>query len=76
MVLRAKESDLLAVLARSAGEALGRDRLMAEVWDENWSGSTKTLDMHVLTLRRKLGEAGLTGTITTLRGHGYRYDPV
>jgi DNA-binding response OmpR family regulator len=72
--LRPKEFDLLAVLSRGAGEALGRDRLMAEVWDENWSGSTKTLDMHVLAVRRKLAEAGLTGTITTLRRHGYRYE--
>jgi DNA-binding response OmpR family regulator len=72
--LRPKEFDLLAVLARGAGEALSRDRLMAEVWDENWHGPTKTLDMHVLALRRKLASAGLTGTITTLRGHGYRYE--
>jgi DNA-binding response OmpR family regulator len=72
--LRPKEFDLLAVLSRAAGEALGRDRLMAEVWDENWYGSTKTLDMHVLALRRKLADAGLTGTITTLRRHGYRYE--
>jgi DNA-binding response OmpR family regulator len=72
--LRPKEFDLLAVLSRAAGEALGRDRLMAEVWDENWYGSTKTLDMHVLAIRRKLADAGLTGTITTLRRHGYRYE--
>jgi DNA-binding response OmpR family regulator len=72
--LRPREFDLLAVLARSAGEALSRERLMSDVWDENWFGSTKTLDMHVLAVRRKLGEAGLTGRITTLRGYGYRYE--
>ena len=75
VALRPKEFDLLAVLVRNAGEALTRDRLMADVWDENWSGSTKTLDMHVLALRRKLAAAGLPGDpIHTLRGYGYRYD--
>jgi DNA-binding response OmpR family regulator len=74
VALRPKEFDLLGVLTRGAGEALSRERLMAEVWDENWFGPTKTLDMHVLALRRKLADAGLTGTITTLRGHGYRYE--
>jgi hypothetical protein len=39
--LRAREFDLLSVLVRNAGEALTRERLMAEVWDENWFGSTK-----------------------------------
>jgi DNA-binding response OmpR family regulator len=76
VALRPKEFDLLAVLVGNAGEALSRDRLMADVWDENWSGSTKTLDMHVLALRRKLAAAGLPGDpIRTLRGYGYRYDP-
>jgi DNA-binding response OmpR family regulator len=75
VALRAKEFDLLSVLVRNAGEALTRERLMAEVWDEHWSGSTKTLDMHVLALRRKLAAAGLPGDpISTLRGYGYRYE--
>jgi DNA-binding response OmpR family regulator len=73
--LRPKEFDLLFVLAADAGRALTRERLMADVWDENWHGSTKTLDMHVLALRRKLSAAGLTGeVISTLRGFGYRYE--
>jgi DNA-binding response OmpR family regulator len=73
--LRPKEFDLLATLAGNAGQALTRERLMAEVWDENWSGSTKTLDMHVLALRRKLADAGVPGEpISTLRGYGYRYE--
>jgi DNA-binding response OmpR family regulator len=75
VVLRSKEFDLLAVLAQEAGQAITRERLMSEVWDEHWSGSTKTLDMHVMSLRRKLTEAGLSGeVITTLRGYGYRYE--
>src|SRR4051812_23602960 len=68
--LRPKEFDLLAVLAVNAGRAVTRERLMREVWDTEWLGSTKTLDNHVLTLRRKLGHAA----ITTLRGVGYRLE--
>jgi DNA-binding response OmpR family regulator len=75
LALRPKEIDLLALLMSEAGTAVSRDRLMAEVWDEHWFGSTKTLDMHVSSLRRKLGEAGeLPGRIATVRGYGYRYE--
>ncbi|HEY4024311.1 MAG TPA: response regulator transcription factor [Pseudonocardiaceae bacterium] len=78
--LRPKEFDLLAALARQPGTAVTREDLMAEVWDENWFGSTKTLDVTMATLRRRLAEesAGTptpnTPTITTLRGHGYRLE--
>jgi DNA-binding response OmpR family regulator len=71
LVLRPKEFDLLALLVADAGRAVTRERIMREVWDTDWLGSTKTLDTHVLTLRRKLG----SGAITTLRGIGYRFDP-
>ena len=54
--LSPKEFDLLALLVREAGRVVTRERIMAEVWDENWFGSTKTLDMHVSWLRRKLGD--------------------
>lgn len=54
--LSPKEFDLLALLVREAGRVVTRERIMAEVWDENWFGSTKTLDTHVSLLRRKLGE--------------------
>ncbi|MDT7713757.1 MAG: hypothetical protein QOG46_2660, partial [Pseudonocardiales bacterium] len=47
-----------------------RERIMREVWDTEWMGSTKTLDNHILTLRGKLGE----GAIATLRGIGYRLE--
>jgi DNA-binding response OmpR family regulator len=51
---------------------------MEEVWDEHWFGSTKTLDMHISSLRRKLGEQVGEGAapsrITTLRGVGYRLE--
>lgn len=70
--LRTKEFDLLARLAAEPGIAIGRETLISEVWDEHWFGSTKTLDVHIAALRRKLGPGA--PTITTLRGHGYRLD--
>ncbi len=69
--LRPREFDLLLLLAQSAGRVLTRERLLAELWRDHWGGASKTLDMHVSTLRRKLGDPNL---ITTLRGVGYRLD--
>ena len=68
--LSPKEFDLLAVLMRHAGHAVRREDIMAEVWDENWFGSTKTLDMHISWLRRKIGPE----RIVTLRGVGFRLE--
>ena len=67
--LTAKEFDLLAYLAAEPGVVCRRQDILAAVWDENWWGSTKTLDVHVATLRRKLGDVGW---INTVRGVGYR----
>lgn len=82
VALRPKEFELLAVLAHQAGAAVSRETLMAQVWDENWFGPTKTLDVTLASLRRRLHEAAATfphapaiPQITTLRGHGYRLDP-
>jgi DNA-binding response OmpR family regulator len=73
--LRAKEFDLLARLADVAGTALRRENLMTEIWDEHWFGSTKTLDVTVSSLRRKLDDAEPGAVvITTLRGVGYRLE--
>ncbi|MDN4175603.1 response regulator transcription factor [Nocardioides sp. SOB77] len=73
--LRAKEFDLLARLARDAGQVVTRQQLLADVWDEHWFGSTKTLDVHVAGLRRRLGEQPGSGSrITALRGVGYRLE--
>jgi DNA-binding response OmpR family regulator len=69
--LRAKEFDLLARLAAEPGVVVTREALMSDVWDEHWSGSTKTLDVHIAALRRKLGPEPV---ITTVRGHGYRLE--
>jgi DNA-binding response OmpR family regulator len=75
MALRPKEFDLLSALAGRAGEVVTREQLMDEVWDENWFGPTKTLDVHVFALRRKLAEHGEDlQRIATVRGRGYRYE--
>jgi DNA-binding response OmpR family regulator len=68
--LRPKEFDLLALLVAEGGRAVTRERIMREVWDTDWTGSTKTLDTHVLALRNKIGP----DAITTLRGVGYRFE--
>ena len=74
--LSPKEFDLLALLVREAGRVVTRERIMAEVWDENWFGSTKTLDMHVSWLRRKLGDdADDPKRVVTVRGVGLRFEP-
>ncbi|MFE2426177.1 response regulator transcription factor [Streptomyces sp. NPDC059373] len=69
--LRPREFDLLSRLAAAPGQAVSREALMNEVWDENWFGPTKTLDVHVAALRRKLGDRV---RITTLRHFGYRLE--
>jgi DNA-binding response OmpR family regulator len=72
--LSRKEFDLLAVLAGAPGRVLTRDHLMTTVWDENWFGPTKTLDVHVGTLRRKLGDdPSQPRFIHTVRGVGFRF---
>lgn len=68
--LRPKEFDLLALLAANAGRVVTRERIMRDVWDTEWLGSTKTLDTHILSLRQKLGHEA----IATLRGVGYRLE--
>lgn len=67
--LTAKEFDLLAVLAEEPGRAVPRQELFSRVWDPVWVGTGKTLDVHIATLRKKLGDATL---VETVRGVGYR----
>src|SRR3954447_11071627 len=69
--LSPKEFDLLAALMREAGRAVTRERIMDEVWDANWFGSTKTLDMHMSWLRRKLGDPPV---LSTVRRVGFRFE--
>jgi two-component system, OmpR family, response regulator RegX3 len=72
--LSRKEFDLLRLLVENAGSVVTRERLIDEVWDTNWFGSTKTLDVHVSALRKKLGDdPGTPRYIHTVRGVGFRF---
>ena len=72
--LSRKEFDLLALLMREAGTVVPRERLIDEVWDVNWFGSTKTLDVHVSGLRKKLGDdSAQPRYLYTVRGVGFRF---
>jgi DNA-binding response OmpR family regulator len=72
--LSRKEFELLTALVRRAGQVATREDLMSEVWDENWFGPTKTLDVHIGWLRRKLGDdPDAPRYIHTVRGVGYRF---
>jgi DNA-binding response OmpR family regulator len=71
VALTPKEYDLLLCLAADPGAVRGRDQLIHEVWDEHWWGSTKTLDVHVASLRKKLRPE----LIETVRSVGYRLVP-
>ena len=74
LALSRKEFDLLAELVRNAGRVVTREDLMDRVWDENWFGSTKTLDVHVRWLRGKLGETAENAHyLQTVRGVGFRF---
>lgn len=76
VALRAREFDLLARLAHSLGEVVTRDDLMADVWGVHWDASSKTLDVHMAALRRRLGETSADNSrIATVRHVGYRLDP-
>ena len=73
VTLTPKEFDLLAKLAEDPGAVVRRDDIIAEVWDEHWWGPTKTLDVHISSLRRKIGDPDC---IVVVRGVGYRLEPV
>ena len=69
LAVTAKEFDLLALLVREAGAVVDRERILRDVWNTTWYGSSKTVDVHVASLRRKLGDPTL---IETVRGIGFR----
>jgi DNA-binding response OmpR family regulator len=71
--LRPREFDLLAALARDPGVVWSRDELLSSVWGTDFPGETRTVDVHISELRRKLGEAG--PPIETVKGVGYRLVP-
>lgn len=72
--LTAKEFDVLALLDDRRGAVVTRETLMSEVWDENWFGSTKTLDATVGRLRQKLQEADAPVVLGNVRGVGFRLE--
>jgi two-component system response regulator RegX3 len=72
--LTPKEFQLLELLMRNAGVVVTRERVLDEVWDVSWFGSTKTLDVHVGSLRRKLGDdPSAPRYLHTVRGVGFRF---
>ena len=72
--LARKEFELLQYLMENAGRVVTRDRLLEEVWDMNWFGSTKTLDVHVSAVRKKLGDdPAAPRYVHTVRGVGFRF---
>jgi two-component system response regulator RegX3 len=74
LAVTVREFDLLRVLMANAGRVVARGELMDEVWDTTWWGSTKTLDIHVSSLRKKLGDdAAAPRYIHTVRGVGFRF---
>jgi len=74
VALTTKEFDVLALLSEDRGAVVTRDRLMDEVWDSNWYGSTKTLDVTVGRLRQKLEESDAPARVVTVRGVGFRLE--
>jgi len=73
--LTPKEFDLLALLVTDAGRVVSRQRIMHDIWDEHYYGSTRTLDMHISSLRKKLGDdSNHPRLISTVRGVGFRFE--
>ncbi len=72
--LTGKEFDVLNVLLTNRDKVVSRDKLMAEVWDENWYGSTKTLDVTIGRLRQKLEGVGVSERVVAVRGVGFRLE--
>jgi len=74
VALTGKEFEVLNILAANRDKVVSRGRLMADVWDENWYGSTKTLDVTIGRLRQKLEGVGVTERVVAVRGVGFRLE--
>ena len=70
VALTQKEFEVLCLLLKNKGQVLSRERLIEDVWGYAFTGESRTVDVHVRTLRQKLGEAG--ACIETVRGYGYK----
>jgi DNA-binding response OmpR family regulator len=74
IALTGKEFEVLNILAAHKDNVVSRDKLMADVWDENWYGSTKTLDVTIGRLRQKLENVGVSERVVAVRGVGFRLE--
>jgi len=74
VTLTGKEFEVLNILAANRDKVVSRSRLMADVWDQNWYGSTKTLDVTIGRLRQKLEGVGVTERVVAVRGVGFRLE--
>ena len=74
IALTTKEFDVLALLASRSDQVVSREHLMSQVWDQNWFGSTKTLDVTIGRLRQKLEDAGASERVVAVRGVGFRLE--
>ncbi|MGN1052206.1 MAG: response regulator transcription factor [Candidatus Scatosoma sp.] len=74
LLLTLKEFKLMKLLTEKSGVTIGREELFREVWGEDFFGETRTLDMHMASLREKIKRAGGPDCIVTVRGVGYRFD--
>ena len=70
VILTQKEFEVLCLLLKNRGQVLSRERLIEDVWGYAFTGESRTVDVHIRTLRQKLGEAG--AYIETVRGYGYK----
>ena len=73
VTLTQKEFELLSLLLKNRGQVLSRERLIGEVWGYSFTGESRTVDVHIRTLRQKLGDAG--SYVETVRGYGYKIGP-
>ncbi|WP_298031227.1 response regulator transcription factor [uncultured Dysosmobacter sp.] len=73
VALTQKEFEMLCLLLKSQGKVLTRERLLQDVWGYAFTGESRTVDVHIRTLRQKLGDAG--ACIETVRGYGYKISP-
>ena len=72
VALTQKEFEVLSLLLKNRGQVISRDRLLEEVWGYAFTGESRTVDVHIRTLRQKLGDSG--SYIETVRGYGYKID--
>lgn len=71
-----REFDVLSMLIKHSGKVVTRDMLMSSVWGYDFEGVTRTVDMHIKTIRQKLEASGISDLVVTVRGVGYKVTPL